>query len=341
MARSTNKTDKRSTDTGSRTLSPFEAAMRAKKGLTNAGLGNVREALKLHDLGARFANPCVAAGFFARLAVRPFSDKELEEFEAEGRKVLLALGVDDQTSSEVADGQEVVVSLPISRMDRLGRLHALGLKRSRMARAKGYVELRGSCDIGAATRLVDDLGGTIVVIQRPAASETAEVGASVGDAPNGMARIPIVQDGTAPLQQSVGEDGPTDEALAQRAEIALTNVPAPIEENASDADSAIGRSTSLAGYVVSPEPGAAGALPQPQAVHAQPDRTPTASYQLSAEVINKLIEDGVSEDDIPPFMLREWRDAVARTGIRELYKKTLGRPVPRKIRPPGYAATRK
>jgi hypothetical protein len=62
MTRSPTKTDQRSKNPSTLAPSPFKAAKRAKRRLTNAGLGNVNEALRFHDLGARFANPFLALG---------------------------------------------------------------------------------------------------------------------------------------------------------------------------------------------------------------------------------------------------------------------------------------
>lgn len=76
MARSPTMTDQRSKDPSTLAPSPFKAAKRAKRGLTNAGLGNVNEALRFHDLGARFANPFLALGPMSS-AQATLADREL------------------------------------------------------------------------------------------------------------------------------------------------------------------------------------------------------------------------------------------------------------------------
>jgi hypothetical protein len=84
-------TDQRSKDPSTLAPSPFKAAKRAKRGLTNAGLGNVNGALRFHDLGARFANPF--------LALEPMSSAQATLAD---RELVHAVGVnqDDELTSK-------------------------------------------------------------------------------------------------------------------------------------------------------------------------------------------------------------------------------------------------
>jgi hypothetical protein len=95
------------------------AANRAKQAAIKAGLDNVREAVKFCDIASRPAKPYVPIGFCNRLVSRPFSDRETKEFETVGRKVLLALGVDDNSATDAGERKGVVVSTPITHLDRL------------------------------------------------------------------------------------------------------------------------------------------------------------------------------------------------------------------------------
>lgn len=328
MARARTKTDNRSTETSTPSHSPFKAAKRAKRGLTNAGLGNVNEALRFHDLGARFANPFLALGFFARLAARPFSDKELEEFEAAGRKLLLALGVDEQTAPDAVIWQDVVVSLPIIHLDRLDQFHALGLRRIKLSRARGYVELRGTCDVEAATRMVDEMGGTIFVISRPAALEPAAAATPDGPKSPETASAPVA---TEPSEGPADRNTLTDLSVETQASETLTSATTSAAGGTAGETRTEEQTTAFDSAAQVHEPAVSGRSAEAQVVRAPQ----TARYQVPASTINKLIADNVDEQNLPPFISHALRQEKLRREMKTPHDQTIGRPIPRRIMPPG------
>lgn len=338
MARSPTKTDQRSKDPSTLAPSPFKAAKRAKRGLTNAGLGNVHEALRFHDLGARFANPFLAMGFFARLAARPFAGKEQEELEAEGRKLLLTLGVDEQAALDAFTGQEVVISLPISHLDRLDRFHALGLRRTGLARARGYVELRGTCDVEAATRLVDEMGGTIFVISRPSAPEPAAAATPDGPKAPDTASAPVAME---PSEEPADGNTLTDLPVEAKASETLTSAATPGAAGTAGETQKHEQNTSVGSAAPVHEPAASAPSAEAQADHPQSVHKQSSKYRVAQEVIDKLIADDVNEAEIPAFMRQALRDEKIRRAEnlareqKKLYRQTIGRPMPRRIMPPG------
>jgi hypothetical protein len=332
MARSTTKTDQRSNDPSTLAHSPFKAAKRAKRGLTNAGLGNVHEALRFHDLGARFANPFLAMGFFARLAARPFSGKEQEELEAEGRKLLLTLGVDEQAALDAFTGQEVVISLPIAHLDRLDQFHALGLRRTGLARARGYVELRGTCDVEAATRLVDEMGGTIFVISRPSAPEPAAAATPDGPKAPDTASAP---DATEPSEGPADSNTLTDLPVETRSSKAPTSADASAASGPADEARKEEQFASAPSNAPAPQPAVAAPSAKAEIGHAPHGLKPSDPENEGKANPDKKNVDEVDERDLPPFMRHAWQDKKFRRELKTLSEQTIDRPILRRIMPPG------
>lgn len=121
---------------------PIKAGNRSRLAMKRAGVENIKQSFKLCDIEDRFANVYAAVGFATSIAAQHFIQKQMHEFEAIGRSKLAALGV-VETSEEIGDRTEVVVSLPLMDRDGLTAFYALGLKRTGMSTAKGYVELLG------------------------------------------------------------------------------------------------------------------------------------------------------------------------------------------------------
>lgn len=146
---------------------PIKAGNRSRLAMKRAGLENIQQACRLYDIEDRFANVYVAVGFADSISTQPFTSTQIHEFEAVGRARLAALGV-VETSEDICDRTEVIVSLPITQQEGLAKLYALGLKRTGMSTSRGYVELRGAAAIETLKPLVAEMGGVLTAIERPA-----------------------------------------------------------------------------------------------------------------------------------------------------------------------------
>lgn len=146
---------------------PIKAGNRSRLAMKRAGLENIKQAFKLHDIEDRFANVYAAVGFASSIAAQPFTARQIHEFEAIGRARLAALGV-VETAEDIGDRTEVIVSVPMAQQDALAALYALGLKRTAMSTSRGYVELRGAAAIGTLKPLVSEIGGVLTIVERPA-----------------------------------------------------------------------------------------------------------------------------------------------------------------------------
>ncbi len=146
---------------------PIKAGNRSRLAMKRAGLENIKQAFKLYDIEDRFANVYAAVGFASSVAAQQFTQKQMQEFEAIGRSKLAALGVVD-TTEDIGDRTEVVVSVPMTQQDGLTALYALGLKRTGMSTSRGYVELRGAAVLETLKPLVAEMGGVLTAIERPA-----------------------------------------------------------------------------------------------------------------------------------------------------------------------------
>ncbi len=168
---------------------PIKAGNRSRLAMKRAGLENIKQAFKLYDIEDRFANVYAAVGFASLIAAQAFTTRQINELETIGRARLAALGVIDM-ADDIGDRTEVIVSVPIVQQDALTALYALGLKRTGVSTAKGYVELRGAAALGTVKPLVAEMGGVFTIVERPAMIPSEPQGASATPA----ADLPVVDD---------------------------------------------------------------------------------------------------------------------------------------------------
>jgi hypothetical protein len=146
---------------------PIKAGNRSRHAMKRAGLQNIQQACKLYDIEDRFANVYVAVGFADSISAQRFTQKQIHDFETIGRARLAALGV-AETSEDIGNRTEVIVSLPITQQDGLAAFYALGLKRTGVWTSRGYSELRGAAVLETLKPLVAEMSGVLTVVERPA-----------------------------------------------------------------------------------------------------------------------------------------------------------------------------
>jgi hypothetical protein len=146
---------------------PIKAGNRSRHAMKRAGLENIRQAFKLHDIEDRFANVYAAVGFASSIAAQPFTAQQIHEFEMIGRAKLATLGV-VESAEDIGDQIEVIVSVPITQQESLTALYALGLKRTGISTSRGYVELRGVAVLETLQPLITSIGGVLTRVERPA-----------------------------------------------------------------------------------------------------------------------------------------------------------------------------
>lgn len=218
---------------------PIKAGNRSRLAMKRAGLENIQQACRLYDIEDRFANVYVAVGFADSISVQHFTQKQIHEFEAVGRARLAALGV-VETSEDIGDRTEVIVSLPMSQQDGLAAYYALGLKRTGMSTSKGFVELGGAAAINTLKPLVAEMGGILTIVQRPAtellhsegqaAASEAEIQATKDENSVATAADPNPAQGSPPSENPnavvVEEDGLLDGQVS-RDDVAVDSATTP------------------------------------------------------------------------------------------------------------------
>jgi hypothetical protein len=166
MARKKKTSDQAVAKTIVTSADPIKAGNRSRLAMKRAGLENIKQAFKLHEIEDRFANVYAAVGFASSIAAQPFTAMQISEFEMIGRAKLATLGV-VESAEDIGDQIEVIVSVPITQQESLTALYALGLKRTGISTSRGYVELRGVAVLETLQPLITSMGGVLTRVERP------------------------------------------------------------------------------------------------------------------------------------------------------------------------------
>jgi hypothetical protein len=145
----------------------LKAAKKAKDAASRTGARNIAPAATLAGAAHLFADPVMAAGFFADLSAKPFSDAEKKRLRAIGESLLAPLA--EATADQSTKSDELIVSIPATAsVDLPERLIGMGLKQtSRIGANRTYIEYRGRADFAVVEAAIAPVGGITTLIRRP------------------------------------------------------------------------------------------------------------------------------------------------------------------------------